>query len=403
MSESQRSFAQLQNLLGAEQMHTNAVKNIDALKDNYAEQKDQETNKIFENLGDTTGGILTTKGLDGKVIGKLKKKIIAKVGDKVGEQVVKSAEKRGYVKTAEFVNNVRKTGLKGAIKTGIQDAKAAAKAGVSDVVEDGVGAEGRAAVETLGQRGRGIARLFSRAKNLDMDSFHNLRNPFNALSGDQARVIQSGGGDGVPQLEAAAQDLQDNALAAAAPDAGAAGEAEGAAAVPEEVANKVKSVWDAGLFEPDDMDAPAQVAEHGEAQAAQAGEQAVEGGEKIAQAGEEVAEKAAPEVGQALDDAASAAKAGAAAAEDAVAGLSDVVGEGAAVEGGLVAVDAVDQEIPGLDVATDLATLAVGAGTIILGNLLKSKKDEASQSAQDALDQAHSMNVTGIGFDMGSK
>ena len=173
--------------------------------------------------------------------------------------------------------------------------------------------------------------------------------------------------------------------------------------MPEEVANKVKSVWDAGLFEPDDMDAPAQVAEHGEAQAAQAGEQAVEGGEKIAQAGEEVAEKAAPEVGQALDDAASAAKAGAAAAEDAVAGLSDVVGEGAAVEGGLVAVDAVDQEIPGLDVATDLATLAVGAGTIILGNLLKSKKDEASQSAQDALDQAHSMNVTGIGFDMGSK
>ena len=403
MSESQRSFAQLQNLLGAEQMHANAVKNIDALKDNYAEQKDQETNKIFENLGDTTGGILTTKGLDGKVIGKLKKKIIAKVGDKVGEQVVKSAEKRGYVKTAEFVNNVRKTGLKGAIKTGIQDAKAAAKAGVSDVVEDGVGAEGRAAVETLGQRGRGIARLFSRAKNLDMDSFHNLRNPFNALSGDQARVIQSGGGDGVPQLEAAAQDLQDNALAAAAPDAGVAGEAEGAAAVPEEVANKVKSIWDAGLFEPDDMDAPAQVAEHGEAQAAQAGEQAVEGGEKIAQAGEEVAEKAAPEVGQALDDAASAAKAGAAAAEDAVAGLSDVVGEGAAVEGGLVAVDAVDQEIPGLDVATDLATLAVGAGTIILGNLLKSKKDEASQSAQDALDQAHSMNVTGIGFDMGSK
>ena len=403
MSESQRSFAQLQNLLGAEQMHTNAVKNIDALKDNYAEQKDQETNKIFENLGDTTGGILTTKGLDGKVIGKLKKKIIAKVGDKVGEQVVKSAEKRGYVKTAEFVNNVRKTGLKGAIKTGIQDAKAAAKAGVSDVVEDGVGAEGRAAVETLGQRGRGIARLFSRAKNLDMDSFHNLRNPFNALSGDQARVIQSGGGDGVPQLEAAAQDLQDNALAAAAPDAGVAGEAEGAAAVPEEVANKVKSIWDAGLFEPDDMDAPAQVAEHGEAQAAQAGEQAVEGGEKIAQAGEEVAEKAAPEVGQALDDAASAAKAGAAAAEDAVAGLSDIVGEGAAVEGGLVAVDAVDQEIPGLDVATDLATLAVGAGTIILGNLLKSKKDEASQSAQDALDQAHSMNVTGIGFDMGSK
>ena len=403
MSESQRSFAQLQNLLGAEQMHTNAVKNIDALKDNYAEQKDQETNKIFENLGDTTGGILTTKGLDGKVIGKLKKKIIAKVGDKVGEQVVKSAEKRGYVKTAEFVNNVRKTGLKGAIKTGIQDAKAAAKAGVSDVVEDGVGAEGRAAVETLGQRGRGIARLFNRAKNLDMDSFHNLRNPFNALSGDQARVIQAGGGDGVPQLEAAAQDLQDNALAAAAPDAGVAGEAEGAAAVPEEVANKVKSIWDAGLFEPDDMDAPAQVAEHGEAQAAQAGEQAVEGGEKIAQAGEEVAEKAAPEVGQALDDAASAAKAGAAAAEDAVAGLSDVVGEGAAVEGGLVAVDAVDQEIPGLDVATDLATLAVGAGTIILGNLLKSKKDEASQSAQDALDQAHSMNVTGIGFDMGSK
>ena len=403
MSESQRSFAQLQNLLGAEQMHANAVKNIDALKDNYAEQKDQETNKIFENLGDTTGGILTTKGLDGKVIGKLKKKIIAKVGDKVGEQVVKSAEKRGYVKTAEFVNNVRKTGLKGAIKTGIQDAKAAAKAGVSDVVEDGVGAEGRAAVETLGQRGRGIARLFSRAKNLDMDSFHNLRNPFNALSGDQARVIQSGGGDGVPQLEAAAQDLQDNALAAAAPDAGVAGEAEGAAAVPEEVANKVKSIWDAGLFEPDDMDAPAQVAEHGEAQAAQAGEQAVEGGEKIAQAGEEVAEKAAPEVGQALDDAASAAKAGAAAAEDAVAGLSDIVGEGAAVEGGLVAVDAVDQEIPGLDVATDLATLAVGAGTIILGNLLKSKKDEASQSAQDALDQAHSMNVTGIGFDMGSK
>ena len=403
MSESQRSFAQLQNLLGAEQMHTNAVKNIDALKDNYAEQKDQETNKIFENLGDTTGGILTTKGLDGKVIGKLKKKIIAKVGDKVGEQVVKSAEKRGYVKTAEFVNNVRKTGLKGAIKTGIQDAKAAAKAGVSDVVEDGVGAEGRAAVETLGQRGKGIARLFSRAKNLDMDSFHNLRNPFNALSGDQARVIQAGGGDGVPQLEAAAQDLQDNALAAAAPDAGVAGEAEGAAAVPEEVANKVKSIWDAGLFEPDDMDAPAQVAEHGEAQAAQAGEQAVEGGEKIAQAGEEVAEKAAPEVGQALDDAASAAKAGAAAAEDAVAGLSDVVGEGAAVEGGLVAVDAVDQEIPGLDVATDLATLAVGAGTIILGNLLKSKKDEASQSAQDALDQAHSMNVTGIGFDMGSK
>ena len=403
MSESQRSFAQLQNLLGAEQMHTNAVKNIDALKDNYAEQKDQETNKIFENLGDTTGGILTTKGLDGKVIGKLKKKIIAKVGDKVGEQVVKSAEKRGYVKTAEFVNNVRKTGLKGAIKTGIQDAKAAAKAGVSDVVEDGVGAEGRAAVETLGQRGRGIARLFSRAKNLDMDSFHNLRNPFNALSGDQARVIQSGGGDGVPQLEAAAQDLQDNALAAAAPDAGVAGEAEGAAAVPEEVANKVKSIWDAGLFEPDDMDAPAQVAEHGEAQAAQAGEQAVEGGEKIAQAGEEVAEKAAPEVGQALDDAASAAKAGAAAAEDAVAGLSDIVGEGAAVEGGLVAVDAVDQEIPGLDVATDLETLAVGAGTIILGNLLKSKKDEASQSAQDALDQAHSMNVTGIGFDMGSK
>ena len=403
MSESQRSFAQLQNLLGAEQMHANAVKNIDALKDNYAEQKDQETNKIFENLGDTTGGILTTKGLDGKVIGKLKKKIIAKVGDKVGEQVVKSAEKRGYVKTAEFVNNVRKTGLKGAIKTGIQDAKAAAKAGVSDVVEDGVGAEGRAAVETLGQRGRGIARLFNRAKNLDMDGFHNLRNPFNALSGDQARVIQSGGGDGVPQLEAAAQDLQDNALAAAAPDAGVAGEAEGAAAVPEEVANKVKSVWDAGLFEPDDMDAPAQVAEHGEAQAAQAGEQAVEGGEKIAQAGEEVAEKAAPEVGQALDDAASAAKAGAAAAEDAVAGLSDVVGEGAAVEGGLVAVDAVDQEIPGLDVATDLATLAVGAGTIILGNLLKSKKDEASQSAQDALDQAHSMNVTGIGFDMGSK
>ena len=403
MSESQRSFAQLQNLLGAEQMHTNAVKNIDALKDNYAEQKDQETNKIFENLGDTTGGILTTKGLDGKVIGKLKKKIIAKVGDKVGEQVVKSAEKRGYVKTAEFVNNVRKTGLKGAIKTGIQDAKAAAKAGVSDVVEDGVGAEGRAAVETLGQRGRGIARLFNRAKNLDMDGFHNLRNPFNALSGDQARVIQSGGGDGVPQLEAAAQDLQDNALAAAAPDAGVAGEAEGAAAVPEEVANKVKSIWDAGLFEPDDMDAPAQVAEHGEAQAAQAGEQAVEGGEKIAQAGEEVAEKAAPEVGQALDDAASAAKAGAAAAEDAVAGLSDVVGEGAAVEGGLVAVDAVDQEIPGLDVATDLATLAVGAGTIILGNLLKSKKDEASQSAQDALDQAHSMNVTGIGFDMGSK
>jgi len=403
MSESQRSFAQLQNLLGAEQMHTNAVKNIDALKDNYAEQKDQETNKIFENLGDTTGGILTTKGLDGKVIGKLKKKIIAKVGDKVGEQVVKSAEKRGYVKTAEFVNNVRKTGLKGAIKTGIQDAKAAAKAGVSDVVEDGVGAEGRAAVETLGQRGRGIARLFNRAKNLDMDSFHNLRNPFNALSGDQARVIQSGGGDGVPQLEAAAQDLQDNALAAAAPDAGVAGEAEGAAGVPEEVANKVKSIWDAGLFEPDDMDAPAQVAEHGEAQAAQAGEQAVEGGEKIAQAGEEVAEKAAPEVGQALDDAASAAKAGAAAAEDAVAGLSDVVGEGAAVEGGLVAVDAVDQEIPGLDVATDLATLAVGAGTIILGNLLKSKKDEASQSAQDALDQAHSMNVTGIGFDMGSK
>ena len=403
MSESQRSFAQLQNLLGAEQMHTNAVKNIDALKDNYAEQKDQETNKIFENLGDTTGGILTTKGLDGKVIGKLKKKIIAKVGDKVGEQVVKSAEKRGYVKTAEFVNNVRKTGLKGAIKTGIQDAKAAAKAGVSDVVEDGVGAEGRAAVETLGQRGRGIARLFNRAKNLDMDSFHNLRNPFNALSGDQARVIQSGGGDGVPQLEAAAQDLQDNALAAVAPDAGVAGEAEGAAAVPEEVANKVKSIWDAGLFEPDDMDAPAQVAEHGEAQAAQAGEQAVEGGEKIAQAGEEVAEKAAPEVGQALDDAASAAKAGAAAAEDAVAGLSDIVGEGAAVEGGLVAVDAVDQEIPGLDVATDLATLAVGAGTIILGNLLKSKKDEASQSAQDALDQAHSMNVTGIGFDMGSK
>ena len=403
MSESQRSFAQLQNLLGAEQMHANAVKNIDALKDNYAEQKDQETNKIFENLGDTTGGILTTKGLDGKVIGKLKKKIIAKVGDKVGEQVVKSAEKRGYVKTAEFVNNVRKTGLKGAIKTGIQDAKAAAKAGVSDVVEDGVGAEGRAAVETLGQRGRGIARLFNRAKNLDMDGFHNLRNPFNALSGDQARVIQSGGGDGVPQLEAAAQDLQDNALAAAAPDAGVAGEAEGAAAVPEEVANKVKSIWDAGLFEPDDMDAPAQVAEHGEAQAAQAGEQAVEGGEKIAQAGEEVAEKAAPEVGQALDDAASAAKAGAAAAEDAVAGLSDVVGEGAAVEGGLVAVDAVDQEIPGLDVATDLATLAVGAGTIILGNLLKSKKDEASQSAQDALDQAHSMNVTGIGFDMGSK
>ena len=403
MSESQRSFAQLQNLLGAEQMHANAVKNIDALKDNYAEQKDQETNKIFENLGDTTGGILTTKGLDGKVIGKLKKKIIAKVGDKVGEQVVKSAEKRGYVKTAEFVNNVRKTGLKGAIKTGIQDAKAAAKAGVSDVVEDGVGAEGRAAVETLGQRGRGIARLFSRAKNLDMDSFHNLRNPFNALSGDQARVIQSGGGDGVPQLEAAAQDLQDNALAAAAPDAGVAGEAEGAAAVPEEVANKVKSIWDTGLFEPDDMDAPAQVAEHGEAQAAQAGEQAVEGGEKIAQAGEEVAEKAAPEVGQALDDAASAAKAGAAAAEDAVAGLSDIVGEGAAVEGGLVAVDAVDQEIPGLDVATDLATLAVGAGTIILGNLLKSKKDEASQSAQDALDQAHSMNVTGIGFDMGSK
>ena len=403
MSESQRSFAQLQNLLGAEQMHTNAVKNIDALKDNYAEQKDQETNKIFENLGDTTGGILTTKGLDGKVIGKLKKKIIAKVGDKVGEQVAKSAEKRGYVKTAEFVNNVRKTGLKGAIKTGIQDAKAAAKAGVSDVVEDGVGAEGRAAVETLGQRGKGIARLFSRAKNLDMDSFHNLRNPFNALSGDQARVIQSGGGDGVPQLEAAAQDLQDNALAAAAPDAGVAGEAEGAAAVPEEVANKVKSVWDAGLFEPDDMDAPAQVAEHGEAQAAQAGEQAVEGGEKIAQAGEEVAEKAAPEVGQALDDAASAAKAGAAAAEDAVAGLSDVVAEGAGVEGGLVAVDAVDQEIPGLDVATDLATLAVGAGTIILGNLLKSKKDEASQSAQDALDQAHSMNVTGIGFDMGSK
>lgn len=403
MSESQRSFAQLQNLLGAEQMHTNAVKNIDALKDNYAEQKDQETNKIFENLGDTTGGILTTKGLDGKVIGKLKKKIIAKVGDKVGEQVVKSAEKRGYVKTAEFVNNVRKTGLKGAIKTGIQDAKAAAKAGVSDVVEDGVGAEGRAAVETLGQRGKGIARLFNRAKNLDMDGFHNLRNPFNALSGDQARVIQSGGGDGVPQLEAAAQDLQDNALAAVAPDAGVAGEAEGAAAVPEEVANKVKSIWDAGLFEPDDMDAPAQVAEHGEAQAAQAGEQAVEGGEKIAQAGEEVAEKAAPEVGQALDDAASAAKAGAAAAEDAVAGLSDVVGEGAAVEGGLVAVDAVDQEIPGLDVATDLATLAVGAGTIILGNLLKSKKDEASQSAQDALDQAHSMNVTGIGFDMGSK
>ena len=50
MSERAQSFAAIQSLMNTNAMHQNSVANIDQLKNNYAQQTDQETNKASEDI-----------------------------------------------------------------------------------------------------------------------------------------------------------------------------------------------------------------------------------------------------------------------------------------------------------------------------------------------------------------
>ena len=415
MSERNQSFAAIQSLMNNNEMHKNTVANIDQLRDNYAQQGDEENNKAVQDISDAFGTVITAKSLEGTA-DKLKKKIIAKTGDFIGERVEKAAEKQGLVKTAKFVNRLRSGGIKKAVGGAISDAKELAentakqaledgKAAVGDAAEEAGGAArqlGEGAIQHLGEQGRNIIDMFRRGADVNIDALHDALNPFKALSGDAQRALQEGGGGrGAADIEA-----QLNKLAGAAVDnsdigAGVAGEAEGAAAMPEQIVNNVKSIFDAGLFEDDDMGSGA--VEHGAAQAAEEGAaQAAEGGAADA------IHAAEPVASDVLDGAADAAKGAASAAADAVAGLGEAGAESGIVAGGeaataaLGAVDAVDQEIPGLDVITDLATLAVGGATVIAGQLFKTHSSEDAQKIQDAQDKAQESGPN-VGYEMGDK
>ena len=397
MSERNQSFAAIQSLMNNNEMHKNTVANIDQLRDNYSQQTDEESNKATQDISDAFGTVITAKSLEGTA-DMLKKKLIAKTGDFIGEKVEQAAEKSGLVKTAQFVNRLRSGGIKKAVGGAISDAKELAEntakqaledgqAAVGDAADEAAGAArqlGQGAIEHLGEQGRNIIDMFRRGVNANMDAIHDALNPFKALSGDAQRALQQGGGgSGAADIEA-----QLNQLAGAAVDnsdiaAGVAGEAEGAAAMPEQIVNNVLG--------------------HGAAQAVEEGAaQAAEGGAADA------IHAAEPVAADVLDGAADAAKGAAGAAADAVAGLGEAGAESGIVAGGeaataaLGAVDAIDQEIPGLDVVTDLATLAVGGATLIAGQLFKTHSSEEAQQVQDAQDKAQDAGPN-VGYEMGDK
>tara|TARA_R110000823_G_scaffold186069_1_gene318432 strand:- start:8082 stop:9275 length:1194 start_codon:yes stop_codon:yes gene_type:complete len=397
MSERNQSFAAIQSLMNNNEMHKNTVANIDQLRDNYSQQTDEESNKATQDISDAFGTVITAKSLEGTA-DKLKKKLIAKTGDFIGEKVEQAAEKQGLVKTAQFVNRLRSGGINKAVGGAISDAKELAentakqaledgKAAVGDAVEEAGGAArqlGQGAIEHLGEQGRNIIDMFRRGVNANMDAIHDALNPFKALSGDAQRALQEGGGgSGAADIEAQLNKLAGAAVDNSDIDAGVAGEAEGAAAMPEQIVNNVLG--------------------HGAAQAVEEGAaQAVEGGAADA------IHAAEPVAADVLDGAADAAKGAASAAADAVAGLGEAGAESGIVAGGeaataaLGAVDAVDQEIPGLDVVTDLATLAVGGATLIAGQLFKTHSSEEAQQVQDAQDKAQDAGPN-VGYEMGDK
>jgi hypothetical protein len=75
------------------------------------------------------------------------------------------------------------------------------------------------------------------------------------------------------------------------------------------------------------------------------------------------------------------------------------------VEGGLLAADAVDQEIPGLDVLTDTATAGLGLAMMLGGNIFKSHANATAQAAANKAQEASAAieNMPGIGLEFGNK
>jgi len=75
------------------------------------------------------------------------------------------------------------------------------------------------------------------------------------------------------------------------------------------------------------------------------------------------------------------------------------------VEGGLLAADAVDQEIPGLDVVTDAATAGLGLALMLGGNIFKSHANATAQAAANKAQEASAAieNMPGIGLEFGNK
>lgn len=415
MTERAQSFAAIQSLMNTNAMHRNSVANIDQLKNNYAQQTDQETNKASEDITDAFGGILGAKALEGTA-DKLKKKIIAKTGDFVGKKVQQSLEEKGLVKSAKFVERMRSGGVKKAIGGAIRDAQEVAKQTASDAVDaaknaagdvvgdaadaargagDVVGDAARGAVEHLGQKGRDIIDLFKRGASADLDR----ANPFQVLSGDAQRALQEGGGGGAKDVEVQLQKLASAAVDNSDVGAGIAGEAEGAAS------DAIGSALDAASGAQEAAEVAArQVGSLARAGVEHAAGALAEAGDGAAQAAAAAAESAGNAVASAVADTAGAAAADAAAAAATSASEAGIIAAGETATTALTAVDAVDQEIPGLDVVTDLATLGVGAATIIAGQLFRTHSSEAAQNAQDAIDKASAAaSMPAVGYEIGDK
>ena len=104
-----------------------------------------------------------------------------------------------------------------------------------------------------------------------------------------------------------------------------------------------------------------------------------------------------------LDDVVKGASDAAKTATEAATGGVESIEAGA--ESALGAVDAADQEIPGLDVVTDVATGALGLAMILGGSLFKTHANAAAQTAADKLSEAKASmeSMPSVGIEFGNK
>ncbi len=162
-----------------------------------------------------------------------------------------------------------------------------------------------------------------------------------------------------------------------------------------------------------------QIAEQAAAAASRASEQVTSDVNDAGQTASDVASKAVSDATEAaksasnvadatsltsdLDDVVSGASDAAKTATEAASGGVEAI-EGS-VEGGLVAADAVDQEIPGLDVITDAATAGLGLAMMLGGNLFKSHANATAQAAANKAQEAGAAieNLPGVGIEFGNK